>query len=1071
MVISCTNTNYSTLNIAKSQNKNEDELYKDFVNNRNNTFYQKYKNKSKSSDNNPIVKIDTSLLGNNKDKNIFSIKSESLNKIIFKRDDLGKNNNDSKGGILFDINNPSNFNFEAYNGDVLLDDGKTKISSLKIDNEEKPLKFEPFIFTIKFKNQDGLKTFQNLYNATVLKEALGFYVLKIDPSKAPITKIFDLLNKYNQGLPENINQISFSSLDALQTFTIGIDFLTNNYSLIDSLEFSLIGEDRAIPNSYDGGLYGYFYNNTTNKNRVAQRSIDGWWARESGLNAITNSKIATGKGVIGSVIESYTSFVTNAYEMTDNNGNSRYILNKYNNNKSTDLDEKNMPVLNPRKDPNTVFTEYVLNTDLKYHAYSSVMTGYGKDVYKKIISPSSFDYRTRGVAPEAKVLPFKAWSPIEWGFAILDADRENVGVISISAGIPYPWSQVSKLSLWTAPSIFSAIATFTTPSFLYNTIKYSAEVNIPVVISSGNEAVNNKFDYPSDSPNCIAAGAVSPVKFNSKRESETWPESITFTHIAPCRFDPLKSYQENVNCYSPADLNDLSDTISVNRFLTSDPDGSNHPFFGLSLGEFSNFGDNVVYVPGEFIFLPNPNNDSYHPLVYGGTSAVAPFLAGTIALMKEIYPGIKMQEIRDILRVASTKQLLPSTSSNYWHYPTDKLRMLDSYDAIIATAKKSDAVYFTNPANFYGHTVTIGGKTYTATVDNTIGKDITKIKPTEGDYIFASIIANYGSIGLSIDGNPIEVVSQMNDGLVLKLPSNLSAGVKDVVVTTPTRTYTLPEAIEILKNTSKTRKFPDSVTVNGVTTQLDYGIKLEFNEGSGNTVSDSSGNNNTAQFVSRSPSDALPKWVNDPVYGYGVNFTDSPYGALRVKDDDSYEPGLKKDANGNYQRSGKSTIIVIVKSDGNPPVNNSGGLLYKWSLNPSNNSYAIEQYNNTISYAASNLVYKYFSAGSDNFFSKNEINQIKVITSSLDLDSDIFIMMKNSVVVPFQEYNNGSSKYIQNSPLDLFIGNVVWDNSNWDYPAPYTSYSGTIYGVAIIKQALTKEQIQEVVKSIGYSGA
>ena len=77
-------------------------------------------------------------------------------------------------------------------------------------------------------------------------------------------------------------------------------------------------------------------------------------------------------------------------------------------------------------------------------------------------------------------------------------------------------------------------------------------------------------------------------------------------------------------------------------------------------------------------------------------------------------------------------------------------------------------------------------------------------------------------------------------------------------------------------------------------------------------------------------------------------------------------------------------------------------------------------------------------------------------------------MMSNAIKVPFEEFNNGSSinglSRIQDSPLDLFIGNFVEDNTNWSYSV---GFHGTIYGIAIIKQALTEEQIQEVVKSMG----
>ncbi|MFN8673710.1 MAG: S8 family serine peptidase [Candidatus Sericytochromatia bacterium] len=709
-IISCTN-----ISTIKNTNiiKNENELYKDFIEKRNKDYIEKFKKKIFTNIETKIS-IDTNIL--NKDKNNFytlsnenKTKNSDTKKIVEFKHNTNQAHINHNDYNIFDINDVSKLNLEPYDGDIV-DSSGAKISAIKINNIEQEVKIQPYILGIKFKNTTGLNTFKNLYNATILREAFGYYILQIDPKKAPLSKIYDLMKKYNAGLAENIETISFSSIASLQTFTIGIDFLTNYYDLIESIEWATVAEAReqySTEYNFDGGLYGYFKGTgVANKEIITGKSIQSWWSAASNLNDVIKYNIATGNGLKASIIEPLKSFVINTEYMKDSNGNSRYIINKYLDNNKNDLDEN---ILNYTKPS----TEIINNNDTanlnyitfggmsltgKYHSYLSSVVGFGSEINKNFnnVSIGSFNnininYHTRGVAPNAKVLPFVTNSPLFWSSDIGFAMKENVSVVSISAGLSFPGNTLSNIASWVIPGLGATLSTFMAPSSFYEAIKIASNNNIPVVISSGNDSQNNKFDYPSNSPNCIAAGAISPEFTSSRKDNE----HILYAPVRPCIFNPNIPESESNNRNKCFDFDpNIPERIFQNNFFENAPSTNPIQNFVLSLGKFSNYGENVIYVPGEYIFVPNPDPAFPHYThQYGGTSAAAPYLAAVITLFKEIDPNITISQIKESLTKSSTINVYPSAYAVRDNYPTDKIKMLNVFDAVIDVAKRAGKIY------------------------------------------------------------------------------------------------------------------------------------------------------------------------------------------------------------------------------------------------------------------------------------------------------------------------------------------------------------------------------------------
>lgn len=81
--------------------------------------------------------------------------------------------------------------------------------------------------------------FLGLYEAEISDQMSGSALLRLKLARAPIDKLEELLRGYNKGLPQDITSIAFSSLEAMQTFTLYLDMLLNNPEYLGGLSLNV----------------------------------------------------------------------------------------------------------------------------------------------------------------------------------------------------------------------------------------------------------------------------------------------------------------------------------------------------------------------------------------------------------------------------------------------------------------------------------------------------------------------------------------------------------------------------------------------------------------------------------------------------------------------------------------------------------------------------------------------------------------------------------------------------------------------------------------------------------------
>src|SRR5690606_25164243 len=113
-------------------------------------------------------------------------------------------------------------------------------------NQDVDMLFETGVFEAEFTSEAALEAFKNHYAAEVLDSNQihehTVYLLKVDLSQSPVNNIVPLLRAYNQGLPVDITAVDFSSLPAMQTFTIVLDAIVNHPEWLKNLSLNIMGQ-------------------------------------------------------------------------------------------------------------------------------------------------------------------------------------------------------------------------------------------------------------------------------------------------------------------------------------------------------------------------------------------------------------------------------------------------------------------------------------------------------------------------------------------------------------------------------------------------------------------------------------------------------------------------------------------------------------------------------------------------------------------------------------------------------------------------------------------------------------
>jgi hypothetical protein len=132
---------------------------------------------------------------------------------------------------------------------------------------------------------------------------------------------------------------------------------------------------------------------------------------------------------------------------------------------------------------------------------------------------------------------------------------------------------------------------------------------------------------------------------------------------------------------------------------------------GLLVADFSNWGTDLIWAPGDEIYVSEAGNASNTAQYLGpnakflGTSAAAPFVTGVVALLKSRNPGLTPSQIKQILKEASASGLeagAPANNSVYKksQFPASMapVRMLDVSAALqhslVSTSSRKAETFF-----------------------------------------------------------------------------------------------------------------------------------------------------------------------------------------------------------------------------------------------------------------------------------------------------------------------------------------------------------------------------------------
>ena len=415
-------------------------------------------------------------------------KSEDAGAIIYKRKDQVRSATPSDQ--LFDPSVPNGLShLRPHEGEKVISDD-FKVTGVLVNGTDR-MDFQSATLILDVDDTTILDAFCQRYNAEIIVQRDNRYLMRLDLSTSPISRLPELISVYNQGIESNIEKIAFASLEGMQTFAILLDAITHNadwYPL--SVELNSLLETLQ----------------TNTANPLADWGVNdinlglSWWLVDSKIQQQSVEKVwdySLGTGVRAAVIDRG---FTQSHPEIDRRwlvGNKEGI--NYHNN------DGNLWKSNDGHTPD--------------HGHKSVMT---------LAAEKDNKLKTVGSAPNAKVAPYYAYDAWAMETAVYNSVSAGVRVVNISiAQSDFTWLTYTALAIpGFGGIVFDRLWHINGNGFM-DSIKLATQAGVTFVVSAGNGVQNKGVNYdafiPVKHPDVIRVGAARPDWSKRVITSDRWP--------------------------------------------------------------------------------------------------------------------------------------------------------------------------------------------------------------------------------------------------------------------------------------------------------------------------------------------------------------------------------------------------------------------------------------------------------------------------------------------------------------------------------------------------------------------
>ena len=498
----------------------------------------------------------------------------------------------------------------------------------------------------------NIEKIKRKYNATVLAgpDSEGAYLIRPDMTRVKLNALEQNLKKLNKRLSNPnyiVTNVSFSNLESARTLAFFAELLTS--TLAEGVSF----------NPYLSLDLAKTYESTLKTNLDAEKS---WWLNERSINAIEAWEHSLGynieldRPVKVAVLDSgFSGLWEHMSQGRDLEGQILYdqgFVLDYDNQSGQTISEK-------RWTPSLLMAEKGLDDTANHGTMTTSL----------IVSHINDRNGIAGIAPGAKVIPFKVGSPNWWAVrrGIELARQAGADIVSISLGggiadtFAMRFTEFSQRYQW-----YRSMQT---------ELAQATQSNIVVLAAAGNlgwkvdrSIFAGRLDDAGKKvfPELVVVGAVMddnqyhperPSFDPNQRTPLAFPTNLkralfgSFEHLEPPPFSPIENAQtykdqigDNWSVYLSNYIDIINGKITTEN-TTTDPS---------KLG--SNWGNIDISLPGHGMsVLVNPNYNSPPFGITGGsgTSFSTPLAAGLVALMKarNIQINHKNQDPLDVLKI------------------------------------------------------------------------------------------------------------------------------------------------------------------------------------------------------------------------------------------------------------------------------------------------------------------------------------------------------------------------------------------------------------------------------------